>query len=76
MKIQIKPVTRSLHTLNIVGVNVSLDNSAIVSVTLMGDDYISQSYTLFMNAETYALWGSSDSFVVDFVMTELGLQPA
>jgi hypothetical protein len=76
MKIQIKPVVRELTILNIVGVNVSLDNSAIVSVSLMSEDNISQSFTLYMDAQTYANWGSTDSYVVDWVMAQLGLQPA
>lgn len=76
MKIEIKPVQKTLTLLNIVGINVSLDNSAIIQVSILGENNVSQSVTLFMSPEVYAGWGSSDDYVVNWVLNELGLQRA
>lgn len=76
MKIIIVPTPRTLDVLTIASVNVSLDNSAIVSGVISGSDKTFESFSLYMDSETYAQWGTNDEFVVDWTCSQLGLQKA
>ena len=73
--VDIKPVSKSLTQLQILGVNVRLDNSASISYSVVGDA-ISESGVLDMDSATYAQWGTDDQFVVDWALAELGLEKA
>jgi hypothetical protein len=75
MKIEIIPSERFLTTLTIGAVNVSLDNSAIVSGSLLGANGLCENFSLFMDSTTYAQWGTDDEFVIDWTMEQLGVQP-
>lgn len=74
MKIQIKPALRYLHFVEIGGVNVSLDNSALINGFITGENGLRESFSLYMNPETYAQWGEDDAFAVDWTLQELGLE--
>lgn len=75
MKISIKPVTKTLDTLVIQSVSVLLDNSAYVTAVLYGSD-ISMSKSFTMDSNTYSQWGADDEFVVNWVMSQWGLERA
>jgi hypothetical protein len=74
MKIQIKPAPRFLTYLEIAGVNVSLDNSALVSGYVSNPEGLKEPYSLYMDSETYAEWGTDDAFVIDWTLEQLGLE--
>lgn len=76
MNILIVPTTRTLDKLTIASVNVSLDNSAIVSGLISGSESTIESFSLYMDPVTYAQWGTNDEFVVDWTCSQLGLQKA
>lgn len=76
MNIIIVPTPRTLELLTIASVNVSLDNSAIVSGVMSGSDKTYESFSLYMDPETYAQWGDNDEFVVDWTCSQLGVQKA
>lgn len=73
--IQIKPITKTLNTLQILSISVQLDKSARISYSIMGDE-LSDGGVLTMDGETYAEWGTNDEYVVNWVLTELGLERA
>lgn len=75
MRIDIKPVTKTLDILDIISTTVMLDNSAVISVVVT-NNRISEAYSLTMDAATYAGWGSDDEYVVNWVLSELGLERA
>lgn len=74
MNIQIKPAPRFLTTLTIGGINVSLEQNAIVSGSIVGDNGLRENFSLLMDNETYSQWGSNDSFVIDWTLEQLGLE--
>ena len=74
-KVEIKPITKTLNTLEIIGVSVSLDNSARISYIITGD-YFGENGVLTMDGATYSAWGSDDDYVINWVLTELGLERA
>lgn len=73
--IKIKPVTKSLTDLDIRSVSVNLDQSAIISGVIYGDG-VGESFRLEMDGQTYTDWSSDDEYVVNWVLTQLGLQRA
>jgi hypothetical protein len=74
MNIQIKPAPRFLTTLTIGGINVTLEQNAIVSGSIIGDNGLRENYSLLMDDETYAQWGDDDAFVIDWTLEQLGLE--
>lgn len=74
MNIPIIPTEITLTDLFIGSVNVSLDNSAIVNGFITNSDKVTKSYSLYMDPETYAQWGSNDEFVIDWTLSQLGLE--
>lgn len=74
MNIEIKPAPRFLTTLTIGGINVSLEQNAIVSGSIVGENGLRENYSLLMDNETYSKWGDNDSFVIDWTLEQLGLE--
>jgi hypothetical protein len=74
--ISIVPVTKELTTLQILGINVSLNLDAVVSVCVTNEGSLKEYYTLLMDTETYSQWGDDDTFVISWTLEQLGLQPA
>lgn len=73
VSIKIKPITKKLDTLDIVNVSIQLDNSANIGASVRNETGMGEFYSLTMDAETYAGWGDDDTYVVNWVMKELGL---
>lgn len=74
MNIQIKPAPRFLTTLTIGGINVSLEENAIVSGSIVGENGLRENYSLLMDSETYSQWGNDDEFVINWTLDQLGLE--
>ncbi len=74
MKIQIKPAPRFLTFVEIAAVNVSLDNSALVNGWVSNPERLTENFSLYMDPETYAEWGTDDAFVIDWTLEQLGLE--
>jgi len=74
--ISIVPVTKELTTLQILGINVSLNMDAVVSVSVSDGGSLKEYHTLLMDTETYSQWGDDDTFVISWTLEQLGLQPA
>jgi|APGre2960657404_1045060.scaffolds.fasta_scaffold251613_2 spore coat protein U-like protein len=72
----IQPITKTLYTMNILQVNVNLDNSARIVAEITNSVDTTISYNLYMDSEAYAQWGDSDEYVVNWVMSQLGVEPA
>ena len=54
-------------------INLDLFNSVNVNATLFsGNDYI-DSKTYLLAGTEYTDWGSDDSYIIDYVLTQLGL---
>ena len=73
--IKIKPVNYSLDTLQIINVVVQLDKSAYVVCSVKGEQ-ISISYNIELTPEEYNAWGNDDNYIVDLLMSKLGLEKA
>ena len=63
-------------TLYIVNVSVRLDNSATITAFITNEEGMGIQHQLEMDSETYAGWGNDDEYVVNWVLTELGLERA
>lgn len=74
--VSIVPVVKELTKLQILGVNVSLNRDAYLSASLVNDEGVKISYTLYMDTQTYEQWGSDDEFVINWTLDQLGLQKA
>lgn len=72
MKIQIKPITKTMNELSIVKISVVADNSAQALVVLSGD--MEESKLVDITPEEYAQWGSDDNYIADLVLSKLGLE--
>jgi len=75
-KISIKPVTKTLDSLLIMSVRVNLDKSAQIVCELTNSIDVSVQYNLTMDTTAYNAWGENDEYVIQWVMTQLGVQPA
>lgn len=74
MKISIKPVVKSYDNLVITNIQVSLENDAMIQAYLEGVEVDNQIYSLYMDHSTYSNWGDNDEYVVDWVLSQLGLE--
>jgi hypothetical protein len=71
----IEPITKTLYTMNILQVSVNLDNSARIVAELTNSVDTNIGYNLYMDSEAYSQWGESDEYVIQWVMSQLGVQP-
>ncbi len=71
----IEPITKTLYTMNILQVSVNLDNSARIVAELTNSVDTTIGYNLYMDSEAYSQWGESDEYVIQWVMSQLGVQP-
>jgi spore coat protein U-like protein len=71
----IEPITKTLYTMNILQVSVNLDNSARIVAELTNSVDTTIGYNLYMDSEAYSQWGDSDEYVIQWVMSQLGVQP-
>ena len=77
MKTQIKPIARIMDTIEIKNVSIVVKeggNTAQVSALLTGE--ISEMEFIDLTPEEYALWGDDDNYILNLVITKLGLERA
>ena len=73
--IKIKPVNYSLDTLQIINVAVQLNKSAYVNCIVRGETNANQ-YNIELTADEYSAWGDDDNYIVDLILSKLGLEKA
>ena len=73
--IKIKPVNYSLDTLQIINVGVQLNKTAYVNCIVRGEENANQ-YNIELTADEYAAWGNDDNYIVDLLLSKLGLEKA
>lgn len=73
--IKIKPVNYSLDTLEIINVGVQLDKIAYVNCMVKGEKIINN-HTIDLTPDEYAAWGNDDNYIVDLLLSKLGLEKA
>lgn len=76
MDILIKPVIKEFPLLKITNVLVSLEKDAQIYGTLESGESLVIPYQLFMDQATYDQWGDNDEYVINWVLTQLGLERA
>jgi hypothetical protein len=73
--IKIKPVNYSLDTLEIINVGVQLDKTAYVNCMVKGEK-ITNHHTIELTTDEYSAWGNDDNYIVDLLLSKLGLEKA
>lgn len=75
-KIQIKPIQLEVTEIEITNVSVNLDKSANINVFYYLKDGRRpvKNFSLDMDGETYDAWGNDDEYVVNWVLSQLGLE--
>lgn len=76
MKVKIKPITKTIDTMEIVNISVSIKSGnptiAQVLVRLSGD--INETKTVDLTPEEYSLWGDNDEYILSVILTRLNLE--
>ena len=73
--IKIKPVNYSLDTLQIINVAVQLNKTAYVNCIVKGEQNANH-YNIELTADEYTAWGNDDNYIVDLLLSKLGLEKA
>jgi hypothetical protein len=73
--IKIKPVIHSLQTLDIFGVSLQLNKTAQISCAVRSE-ILHIPYTIELTEEEYSAWGNDDNYIVDLILSKLGLEKA
>ena len=73
--IKIKPVNYSLDTLEIINVGVQLDKTAYVNCMVKGEK-ITNHHTIELTADEYSSWGTDDNYIIDLILSKLGVEKA
>lgn len=76
MNILIKPAPRFLTEVVIGGINVSLEQNAIISGFVTNPQKLRETFSLMMDTATYDMWGTDDEFVVNWTLEQLGFEKA
>ncbi len=72
----IKVVEKEVDKVNISIIGLTLGVSCVVRAECRkGDDYPCLIQTYLLENDEYAAWGNSDEYIIDLVMTRLGLTP-
>jgi hypothetical protein len=76
MKVKIKPITKTIDTMEIVNISVSIKSGnptiAQVLVKLSGD--INETKMIDLTPEEYSLWGDNDEYILSVILTRLNLE--
>lgn len=73
--IKIKPVNYSVDKLEIHSIALKLDKGAKINCVVKGE-IINIHNTIDLTEEEYAGWGTDDNYIVDLLMSKLGLEKA
>lgn len=71
--IKIKPVNYSTETLDIFNVSLQLNKTAQITCAVRGEK-LHIPHTIELTADEYAAWGNDDNYIVDLVLSKLGLE--
>ena len=74
-QISVKPVSKTLDMVNINSVGVQLGTSAVISVSVYGAE-VGYSAQLVMSGDDYNSWGDDDTYLENWVLSQLGLERA
>lgn len=75
MNIKIKPKHIELTEVLITSVSVSLEKTAYITGLISGIE-LSQTFTIQLTQEEYNAWGDNDDYLINLVLTKLGLEKA
>lgn len=75
MNIKIKPKNIELTEVLITSVSVSLDKTAYITGLITGTE-LSQTFNIQLTQEEYNAWGDNDDYLINLVLTKLGLERA
>ena len=75
MNIKIKPKHIELTEVLITSVSVSLEQTAYITGLISGIE-LSQTFTIQLTQEEYNAWGDNDDYLINLVLTKLGLEKA
>jgi hypothetical protein len=73
--IKIKPVNYSVDVLEIINVGIQLDKTAHINCIVKGEKIVFNN-TIDLTADEYAAWGNDDNYIIDLVLSKLGLEKA
>jgi hypothetical protein len=73
--IKIKPVNYSVEKLDIFGISLQLNKTAQISCAVRSET-LHIPYTIELTEEEYAGWGDDDNYIVELVLSKLGLELA
>lgn len=73
--IKIKPVNYSVDVLNIHNVSLSLDKTARIVCSISGEK-VNIGYTIELTADEYAAWGTDDNYIIDLILSKVGVEKA
>jgi hypothetical protein len=71
--IQLKPVPYFIDKLEIHSVSLRLDKGASINYIISGDK-IQIGNSLELTPDEYAGWGNDDNYIVDLLLSKLGLE--
>ena len=54
-------------------INMKLSEFANISAIVRHNDDFIENYTFHIEGDVYKQWGSSDDFIIDYVLTKIGL---
>jgi len=54
-------------------INMKLSEFANISAIVRHNNDFIENYTFHLEGNEYKLWGSSDDFIIDYVLTKIGL---
>jgi len=74
-KIKIKPVNYSVDLLEIYNVSLRLNKTANITCGIVGEK-VSIGYSFDLTEEEYTAWGNDDNYIVDLLLSKLGLEKA
>ena len=75
MNIKIKPKHIELTEVLITSVSVNLEKNANITGLISGAK-LSQTFNIQLTQEEYDAWGDNDDYLINLVLTKLGLERA
>lgn len=75
IKVQLKEVIqiKIINNVLIKIINMKLSEFANISAIVRHNDDFIENYTFHIEGDEYKQWGSSDDFIIDYVLTKIGL---
>lgn len=74
-QIKIKPKSIELTEVLITSVSITLESTSYITGAILGDN-ISKPFNIHLTKEEYTAWGTDDNYIIDLILTKLGLERA